>query len=55
MDRFSGYCAATGTGFDITAALKAGENTFTILCERTNLNEIGTGGLMGPVVLFREK
>ena len=41
--------------FDITAALKAGDNQFTILCERTGLNEIGTGGLMGPVVIYREK
>lgn len=55
VDRFSGYCMPTGTGFDITATLKAGDNQFTILCERTVLNELGTGGLMGPVVLFRDR
>ena len=54
-EAFSGYCAATGTGFDVTAALKPGDNQFTILCDRHNLNELGTGGLMGPVVLYREK
>jgi hypothetical protein len=52
-DAFDGYCKPAQ--FDVTAALKAGENQFTILCERTNLNELGTGGLIGPVVLFREK
>ena len=52
-DAFSGYCKAAK--FDITAALKTGDNQFTILCDRTHLNELGTGGLMGPVVLYREK
>jgi hypothetical protein len=52
-DAFSGYCQSAR--FDITASLKAGDNQFTILCERTWLNELGTGGLMGPVVLYREK
>jgi hypothetical protein len=50
-----GYCAATGIGFDVTEALVAGDNQFTILAERMHLNELGTGGLMGPVVLYREK
>lgn len=53
LDRFSGYCQPAR--FDITDALKTGDNQFTILCERTYLNELGTGGLMGPVVIFREK
>jgi hypothetical protein len=53
LDAFSGYSNAAQ--FDITAALKAGNNQFTILCERTGLNELGTGGLLGPVVLYREK
>ncbi len=53
IDAFRGYCRP-GT-FEITSVLKAGENQFTILAERNWLNEIGTGGLMGPVVLFREK
>ena len=54
-DAFDGYCQPSGTGFDVTAALKEGDNQFAILCDRHNLNELGTGGLMGPVVLYREK
>jgi hypothetical protein len=50
---FSGYCRPAQ--FDITAALKEGDNQFTILCDRHHLNELGTGGLMGPVMLYREK
>lgn len=38
---------------DITAALKPGNNQFTILCERYRLDELGTGGLMGQVVICR--
>ncbi len=53
LDRFSGYC--TPAIFDITEALQTGNNQFAILCERTNLNELGTGGLMGPVVIYRDK
>jgi len=53
IDAFSGYCKPAL--FDVTAAVKAGDNQFTILCERTWLNELGTGGLMGPVALYREK
>ncbi len=55
LERFDGYCRPTGTGFDVTEALIDGDNQFTILAERYNLNELGTGGLMGPVVLYREK
>jgi len=33
----------------------AGDNGFTILAERVDLNEIGSGGLMGPVMVYREK
>ena len=52
-EAFSGYCRSAQ--FDITSALKTGDNQFTILCDRDRLNELGTGGLMGPVILFREK
>jgi len=52
-DAFDGYCKTAR--FDVTAALKAGSNQFTVLCDRHKLNELGTGGLIGPVVLFREK
>ncbi len=52
-DAFDGYCKPAQ--FDVTAALKAGDNQITILCERHHLNELGTGGLIGPVMLYREK
>ncbi|HEV7405529.1 MAG TPA: DUF4838 domain-containing protein [Chthoniobacteraceae bacterium] len=42
--------------FDITAALKLGvENQVTIRGTRVFINELGTGGLMGPVYLYRER
>lgn len=53
VDAFSGYCRSAQ--FEITGLLSNGVNHFTILCDRTHLNELGTGGLMGPIVLFREK
>jgi len=53
IDAFSGYCQPAT--FDVTTAVKPGANQITILCERNWLNELGTGGLMGPVVMFREK
>jgi len=31
------------------------ENQITILCDRYWLNELGTGGLMGPVMIYRER
>jgi len=53
IDAFSGYCKPAR--FDVTSATKPGANQITILCERTWLNELGTGGLMGPVIVYREK
>ncbi len=53
VDAFNGCFSPAA--FDITSAVKAGDNQFTILCERNWLNELGTGGLMGPVAIFREK
>ena len=50
---FSGYCRPAQ--FDITDALRAGDNQFTILTDRYHLNELGTGGLLGPVIIYREK
>jgi len=50
----SGYC--TPFSFDITEAIKPGaDNQVAILCTRTALNELGTGGLLGTVVVYREK
>ena len=53
LDAFDGYCQSAR--FDVTDALKAGDNQITILAERHRLNELGTGGLIGPVMLYREK
>jgi len=42
--------------FDITAAVKpTAANQITLHCTRSTLNEVGTGGLLGPVVIYREK
>lgn len=42
--------------FDITQAAKAdADNQITIASTRDFLRELGTGGLMGPVYLYREK
>ncbi|MHB0935613.1 MAG: DUF4838 domain-containing protein [Armatimonadota bacterium] len=42
--------------FDITAAVKGGaDNQVSILATRNFLNELGTGGLLGPVLVYREK
>lgn len=54
VEEFSGYCQPAS--FDVTAALKPGAmNQITIKCKRPFINELGSGGLMGPVVLYREK
>ena len=49
---FAGFCRPVS--FDITDALVAGsENSIAIRCDRS-LNEIGSGGLIGPVMIYRE-
>lgn len=49
-----GYCQPFS--FDITAAVNPGAtNQIAILCTRTFFNELGTGGLLGPVALYRER
>lgn len=54
LDEFNGYCQPVS--FDITAALHPkGPQQIAILCTRTFFNELGTGGLLGPVVVYREK
>ncbi|HVF11113.1 MAG TPA: DUF4838 domain-containing protein, partial [Abditibacteriaceae bacterium] len=55
-DEFSGYCQPAS--FDITAAVKPGaDNQITIIGTRIPPvpNELGTGGLLGPVYLYQEK
>ncbi len=53
QDAFSGYCQPAS--FDVTSLVRSGEkNQFAILCTRSFLNELGTGGLLAPVVLYGE-
>ena len=53
-DSFGGFCQPVS--FDITSAVKPGaDNQITIIGTHTFINELGTGGLIGPVVLYREK
>ncbi|NQU09636.1 DUF4838 domain-containing protein [bacterium] len=54
VDEPEGFCLPFS--FDITAAVKPGAaNQVTIVGTRTFLNELGTGGLLGPVVVYHEK
>ncbi len=53
-DSYRGY--ARPASFDVTEAIRPNEkNLIAFICERDGLNELGTGGLMGPVMLFRER
>jgi hypothetical protein len=48
------YCLPLS--FDITAAIKPGvSNQISIRGTRVFINELGSGGLLGPVYLYREK
>jgi hypothetical protein len=40
--------------FDVTPLLVDGENTLAVLAARPTLNELGIGGLTGPVVVYTE-
>lgn len=53
-DHGGSYCEPLS--FDITSAVKPGaENQITIIGTHTFINELGTGGLIGPVMLYQEK
>jgi len=53
-DSFTGYCKPAS--FDITAALGSGkQHQISMFCTREFINELGTGGLLGPVVIYRER
>ncbi|NQU11456.1 DUF4838 domain-containing protein [bacterium] len=52
-EEFVGFMAPAS--WNITGALKDGANQVTVMCERRDLNEIGTGGIMGPVAVYRER
>jgi hypothetical protein len=54
LPEFSGY--ALPASFDVSQAIESdAENTIAIVGTRTGLNELGTGGLLGPAMLYREK
>lgn len=41
--------------FDVTAALKPGPNKLLVAVQRTRLAELGAGGLMGPIAVYRDR
>jgi hypothetical protein len=49
----TGYCQPFS--FDITGAAREGTNVVALLFTRTAFNELGTGGLLGPAVVYAEK
>jgi hypothetical protein len=54
LDAPDGY--AEPFTFDISDAVQPGANQITIVGTRTSLgNELGTGGLLGPVTIYQEK
>lgn len=52
-DEVTGFCQPFS--FDITSAAKPGANTIALLCTRKDFNELGTGGLLGPLLVYAEK
>ncbi len=53
-ETFTGYCQPVS--FDITDAVKVGAaNSVAVLATRTFFNELGTGGLLAPLMVYREK
>lgn len=52
-DSFTGYCQPAS--WDITPAVRRGENRVALLATREFLNELGTGGLIAPAAVLREK
>jgi len=56
VESHGGFCAPAA--FDITSVVKPNaDNVFVTKCTRWDsyINELGTGGLMGPVVIYQEK
>jgi hypothetical protein len=52
-DSFTGYCQPAS--FDITSAIKEGDNKISLMCTREAVNELGTGGLLAAPAVYREK
>jgi hypothetical protein len=54
QEAFSGYCRPAS--FEITEAFRpGGPNQVTLICERRFLNELGTGGLLGPAYVYCDR
>ncbi len=53
VDAVTGY--AKPFSFDVTELLKAGDNQLSIAGSRLFINELGTGGLLGPIYLYRDR
>jgi sugar lactone lactonase YvrE len=52
-DSVTGYCQPFS--FDITDVAKPGRNSVAIFFTRTDVNELGTGGLLAPAMVYAEK
>lgn len=53
-DSFSGFCQPAS--FDISSVIKPdAENQIALFTTRELVNELGTGGLLAPAVIYREK
>jgi hypothetical protein len=50
---FNGYMQPAS--WNISGAIEPGVNQITILAERLDMNEVGTGGLMGVAAIYRER
>ncbi|MCE9566790.1 MAG: DUF4838 domain-containing protein [Planctomycetes bacterium] len=53
VDEVTGYCQPFS--FDITSIAKTGVNSIALFCTRKDFNELGTGGLLGPVAVYAER
>jgi hypothetical protein len=52
-ETFAGYCQPAS--FDITGAVRAGDNRVALWCTREAVNELGTGGLLAAPVVYRDR
>ncbi|MFO0806773.1 MAG: DUF4838 domain-containing protein [Gemmataceae bacterium] len=52
VDDVTGYCQPFS--FDISALAKPGANSIAIFTTRKDFNELGTGGLLAPIMVYAE-
>jgi len=55
VDAHTGGGFEEPASFDITPVIRTGRNQITILSTRSYINELGVGGLLGPVTIYVEK